>query len=232
MKLSTWTCPTLTRGCECQPAVFVVATLVVARWAGVDRLIIAGGIARQRESRDALLAALETGELSRDRLDEALRHVLTVRARFGLLGGAAPIGPGCSEVAIPERAPAPPAVPETAPAPAATPAPPAPPVTQPSSVPGRLPVAAPAPPPPVPPQVDPALLQGWRTVMGIKQTFDDGQPIGAWFQQVAAETGVQVRVGPLGGTWVPIPVAPRPLSSTKTWSRRTRARWRRSWHTS
>lgn len=63
--------------------------------AGVDMLIIAGGNARQRESRDALLAALARGELGRDRLDEAVRHVLSVKARFGLLGGAPDGEPGC-----------------------------------------------------------------------------------------------------------------------------------------
>ena len=63
--------------------------------AGVDMLIVAGGIARQRESRDAILAALEAGELSRDRVDEAVRHVLTVKARFGLIGGPASTGAGC-----------------------------------------------------------------------------------------------------------------------------------------
>lgn len=58
--------------------------------AGVDLLIIAGGLPRQRESRDALLAALASGELSRERVDEAVRHVLRTKARFGVLGGAVP----------------------------------------------------------------------------------------------------------------------------------------------
>lgn len=63
--------------------------------AGVDVLIIAGPIERQRASRDALLEALRSGELSRDRLDDAVRHVLEVKARFGLLGGSAPAPTGC-----------------------------------------------------------------------------------------------------------------------------------------
>jgi beta-N-acetylhexosaminidase len=63
--------------------------------AGVDMLIIAGGLPRQRESRDALLAALASGALSRERVDEAVRHVLTVKARFGVLGGAAAPAPAC-----------------------------------------------------------------------------------------------------------------------------------------
>jgi beta-N-acetylhexosaminidase len=64
--------------------------------AGVDMLIIGGGVPRQRESRDALLAALGTGALSRERLDEAVRHVVVVKARFGLLGDVPAPGPGCA----------------------------------------------------------------------------------------------------------------------------------------
>ena len=64
--------------------------------AGVDLLIIAGSVPRQRESRDTLLAALARGDLNRDRLDDALRHVLRVKARFGLLGEPGPTAPGCS----------------------------------------------------------------------------------------------------------------------------------------
>ena len=64
--------------------------------AGVDLLIIGGDLARQRDSRDALLAALASGELERDRLDEAVRHVLEVKARFGLLGSPRPAEVGCA----------------------------------------------------------------------------------------------------------------------------------------
>jgi beta-N-acetylhexosaminidase len=64
--------------------------------AGVDMLIIGGGGTRQVDSRDALLAALADGRLSRERLDEAVRHVLRVKARFGLLDGTAPPEAGCS----------------------------------------------------------------------------------------------------------------------------------------
>ncbi len=71
------------------------AAAVQAVGAGVDMLIIGGGVPRQRESRDALLGALASGALSRQRVDDAVRHVLAVKARFGLLGGAAAAGPGC-----------------------------------------------------------------------------------------------------------------------------------------
>jgi beta-N-acetylhexosaminidase len=64
--------------------------------AGVDLLIVAGSVPRQRESRDALLAALARGDLTRDRVDDALRHVLRVKARFGLLGEPASVALGCS----------------------------------------------------------------------------------------------------------------------------------------
>jgi beta-N-acetylhexosaminidase len=64
--------------------------------AGVDMLIIGGGPARQRESRAALLAALRSGELSRDRLQEAARHVLALKARIGLLRNEAPLLAACS----------------------------------------------------------------------------------------------------------------------------------------
>ena len=64
--------------------------------AGVDLLIIGGDLARQRQSRDAVLTALSSGELGHDRLDEAIRRVLRVKARFGLLGGPAAEEVGCA----------------------------------------------------------------------------------------------------------------------------------------
>jgi beta-N-acetylhexosaminidase len=69
---------------------------VLAVQAGVDMLIIGGGIPRQRQSRDALVAAVRSGELNQGRIDEAVRHVLAVKARFGLLGG-----PTSAQVACP-----------------------------------------------------------------------------------------------------------------------------------
>jgi beta-N-acetylhexosaminidase len=64
--------------------------------AGVDLLIIAGGLSRQRESRDALVAALASGDLPRAQVQEAVRHVLTTKARFGLLGDPAPTSQECT----------------------------------------------------------------------------------------------------------------------------------------
>jgi len=64
--------------------------------AGVDMIIMSAELARQRQARDALVQAVQTGEISRDRLDEAVRHVLQAKARAGLLGdAAAPSGAAC-----------------------------------------------------------------------------------------------------------------------------------------
>lgn len=60
---------------------------VMAINAGVDLLLITGDQAREIASRDALLDALAAGTLSRDRLMDAVRHVLEAKARFGILGG-------------------------------------------------------------------------------------------------------------------------------------------------
>jgi beta-N-acetylhexosaminidase len=59
--------------------------------AGVDMVIMSAELSRQRQARDALVAAVRSGEIPRGRLDEAVRHVLQVKARVGLLGdGPAP----------------------------------------------------------------------------------------------------------------------------------------------
>jgi beta-N-acetylhexosaminidase len=57
--------------------------------AGVDLMILSAEVGRQRQARDGILAAVKSGEISRDRLDQAVRNVLTVKARFGLLPGLA-----------------------------------------------------------------------------------------------------------------------------------------------
>jgi beta-N-acetylhexosaminidase len=54
--------------------------------AGVDMIIMSAEYSRQRLAREALVAAVRSGEIPRERLDEAVRHVLTVKARVGLLG--------------------------------------------------------------------------------------------------------------------------------------------------
>ena len=64
--------------------------------AGVDLLVIGGDLARQRASRDAVLAALVRGDLGRDRVDQAVRRVLQTKARFGLLGGPPPPATACA----------------------------------------------------------------------------------------------------------------------------------------
>jgi len=63
--------------------------------AGVDMLIMSAELSRQRQARDALLAAVQSGEIPRERIDEAVRHVLTVKARVGLLGDPGPAGIAC-----------------------------------------------------------------------------------------------------------------------------------------
>ena len=50
-------------------------------------MILSAEVGRQRQARDGLLAAVHSGEISRERLDQAVRNVLTVKARFGLLPG-------------------------------------------------------------------------------------------------------------------------------------------------
>jgi beta-N-acetylhexosaminidase len=64
--------------------------------AGVDMMILSAEIGRQRQARDGLLAAVTSGDISQARLDEAVRHVLTAKAKFGLLPGTtAPTSSGC-----------------------------------------------------------------------------------------------------------------------------------------
>jgi beta-glucosidase-like glycosyl hydrolase len=70
---------------------------VMAINAGVDMLIMSAELPRQLQARDALVAAVRDGTISSGRLDEAVRNVLRVKVRFGLLGeSAAQPGPGCS----------------------------------------------------------------------------------------------------------------------------------------
>jgi len=68
---------------------------VLAIAAGVDMLIVGGDLERQRTMRDALLAALTSGELDRERVMDAVRHVVEAKARAGLLGGEPEPLPGC-----------------------------------------------------------------------------------------------------------------------------------------
>jgi beta-glucosidase-like glycosyl hydrolase len=58
-------------------------------------LIVVGDLERQRATHAALLAALTDGTLSRERITAAVRNVLAVKARFGLLGGDPRPEPGC-----------------------------------------------------------------------------------------------------------------------------------------
>jgi beta-N-acetylhexosaminidase len=53
--------------------------------AGADMVLIVGDVGSQSVYRDALLDALASGAISRDRLLDAVRHVLATKLRFGLL---------------------------------------------------------------------------------------------------------------------------------------------------
>jgi beta-N-acetylhexosaminidase len=55
--------------------------------AGVDMIILSAELPQQRRARAGLLAAVQAGEITPERLDEAVRHVLQVKARFGVLSG-------------------------------------------------------------------------------------------------------------------------------------------------
>ncbi len=63
--------------------------------AGVDLLILSAEVAQQQQARDGLLAAVKDGRITRERLDQAIRNVLTVKARYGLLGQPAQTGGTC-----------------------------------------------------------------------------------------------------------------------------------------
>jgi beta-N-acetylhexosaminidase len=63
--------------------------------AGVDMIILSAEVGRQRQARDGLLAAVQSGEISRERLEQAVRNVLQVKARFGLLGVPTQTGGRC-----------------------------------------------------------------------------------------------------------------------------------------
>jgi len=71
---------------------------VMAVQAGVDMVILSSELSKQRQSRDALLAAVRDGQISRERLDQAVTNVLLVKARYGLLGESAALATdgGCS----------------------------------------------------------------------------------------------------------------------------------------
>jgi beta-N-acetylhexosaminidase len=83
--------------------------------AGADMLIVLGDRGRQRAMRDALVAALESGELDRGRVMEAVERVLTAKARFGLLQGERPENLPCPQ---PAESPGPAGSPEATETPA------------------------------------------------------------------------------------------------------------------
>jgi len=60
------------------------AIAVSALEAGCDLLISTGTLDRQKQMLDAIVAAVNDGRLSRQRLDQAVLHVLALKARYGL----------------------------------------------------------------------------------------------------------------------------------------------------
>jgi beta-N-acetylhexosaminidase len=59
---------------------------VSAVQAGEDLLYITGSPAEQLSAYHMVLSAVQSGRISRDRIRDALLHVLTLKARYGLLG--------------------------------------------------------------------------------------------------------------------------------------------------
>lgn len=62
---------------------------VSAVQAGEDLLYITGSPAEQLSAYHAVLSAAQSGRISRARIHDALLHVLTLKARYGLLAGSA-----------------------------------------------------------------------------------------------------------------------------------------------
>lgn len=65
--------------------------------AGVDLLIIVKDGDNQEQARDALVEALRDGRLDRAQVEAAVRRVLAVKARYGLLDGVRPEPVDCAE---------------------------------------------------------------------------------------------------------------------------------------
>jgi beta-N-acetylhexosaminidase len=72
--------------------------------AGVDMLIIVRSGRNQVRARDALLRALASGRLDRERVVASVRRILMVKARFGLLDGVRPAPVACDALPGADRA--------------------------------------------------------------------------------------------------------------------------------
>lgn len=77
---------------------------VAAVSAGVDVLLFGEGAQIQRTTYTELLAAVQDGRITAERLDDAVRRVLTLKAQYGLLNPA-PVDPAvaASQVGTPEH---------------------------------------------------------------------------------------------------------------------------------
>ena len=68
--------------------------------AGADQVMIIWHRTNKDAARDALLAAIKSGELPMTRVDEAVRRVLSVKARRGILGDAAASGAAAARASV------------------------------------------------------------------------------------------------------------------------------------
>ena len=133
-----------------QPAITntmsVADAAVHALQSGSDMVYISGPLRGQEAAYQALLAAAHGGQITRERLDEAVTRILTLKREYGLVRGLRPrtkppevappgVVPGPGQVA---PAPLPGAVPGTTPGAATPPVP-----GQPTPVPPSTPPAAP-----------------------------------------------------------------------------------------
>jgi beta-N-acetylhexosaminidase len=55
--------------------------------AGVDLLIVSSAPQQQADAYDAVVAAVESGEIPRERIEESYRRILEVKKRYGLYEG-------------------------------------------------------------------------------------------------------------------------------------------------
>lgn len=68
--------------------------------AGADCPLICHTLSTQREAVEGIIRAVETGEVSMERLDESVHRVLELKERFGILAGVTPVDPNAAEAIV------------------------------------------------------------------------------------------------------------------------------------